>query len=734
MSEDGQQPLRRSMRLIGATPLKPMREIMPSEQMARATAAMASDRKSPISRTASRNRSRSRSGSRSGTPSRPRATTAAGGSILKTVVNAIPSDISSSDLLGDTPTARFYNRSRPTLLEDTIVAKKRSTGTTGVAVDGHQQLQQQTVKARRVTRQTSNVFLRPPDNEDEPDPSFSFMFLVKSIAMAVADLPFLILKVKTMPKRLVPLIVVLPLLAAIVYALSQLDWRITKHLGFPLRAPSTDRGQRDSHLSATHVAAVDKGLKNVRGRLAEVEAAINEARAHALGSDEFVRTNVQSMETRLTSISERQALLDARIVGLETDVRQIGSSLVEFQGLTTSMDEQKQLITAMQGQVMELQVTLNELRLATSQEALQNTVRSYLVEALPQQLLVRRAPDGSVQLDASLLRLLHDLFASRMDADGRGREVMSEHSTELAANPLDSIPSASPTVSINWQAVESLLDGKLSSLEHKVVSRDEIAGIISRKLMAELGELRRAASVERATLDGKLKVLEARLPNINDLKGEMASIIEKALISQSNNPLPDGIGMADYALESMGTRVVAAATSDTFVRPATNWLASLLNPYGYGKPPRVALTPDVSLGNCWSFSGTHGNLTIALGSPIIPTHVSLDHVAAVLGVNRSSAPRRFQVYGATGRYEKEILLGSYEYRLEGLATQTFSADFILSQPVQIVKLAILSNHGRPDYTCLYRFRVHSVVSPPGPDSSNNDGDLSERLYVHSKMQ
>lgn len=725
MSEDGQQPLRRSMRLIGATPLKPMREIMPSEQLARATATMTSDRQSPMSRAAGRNRSRSRSG----TPSRSRTIAASngggggGGSILKNVVNAIPSDISSSDLLGDTPTARFYNRPRPTILEDTIVAKRRSASTTSATADGHQQ---QTVKARRVTRQTSNVFLRSPDGEDDPDSSSPFIFLLKSVLMAAVDFPLLMLKTRKMPKRLVPLIIGVPLMAAIVYALSQLDWRITEHLSFPLRVPSTDRGQRDLHLSDTHLVAVDKGIKNIKGRLAEVEAAINEARAHALGSDEFVRTNVQSMETRITGISERQALLDARIAGLETDVRQIGSSLVEFQGLAITMDEQKQIIADMQRQVMELQVTLNDLRLATSQEALQNIVRSYLAEALPQQLLVRRAPDGSVQLDTSLLRLLHDLFASRIDSGGRDRERVSEESTELVARTSDPMPAASPTVSINWQAVESLLDGKLSSLEHKVVSRDEVAGIISKRLMTELGELRRAASMERVSLDGKLKVLEARLLNINDLRGEMARIVEKALIDRSNEPLPDGTGMADYALESMGTRVVAAATSDTFVRPATNWLASLLNPYGYGRPPRVALTPDVSLGNCWSFAGTCGNLTITLGSPVIPTHFSLDHAAAVLGVNRSSAPRRFQVYGATARHEKEVLLGSYEYRLEGPATQTFAADFILSQPVQIAKLAILSNHGRPDYTCLYRFRVHSVIIPPGVGGNAQD-NLSERL-------
>lgn len=58
-----------------------------------------------------------------------------------------------------------------------------------------------------------------------------------------------------------------------------------------------------------------------------------------------------------------------------------------------------------------------------------------------------------------------------------------------------------------------------------------------------------------------------------------------------------------------------------------------------------------------------------------------------------------------------VLFGEYEYRDNGGALQYFAVQNVdIRRPFEIVELRIETNHGQPDYTCLYRFRVHG--KPP----------------------
>lgn len=59
-------------------------------------------------------------------------------------------------------------------------------------------------------------------------------------------------------------------------------------------------------------------------------------------------------------------------------------------------------------------------------------------------------------------------------------------------------------------------------------------------------------------------------------------------------------------------------------------------------------------------------------------------------------------------YEPEPL-GVFEYLESGTSLQYFQADKTSSKRAyNIVELRIESNHGNPNYTCLYRFRVHGI--------------------------
>ncbi|XP_072567967.1 SUN domain-containing protein 1 isoform X6 [Paramormyrops kingsleyae] len=192
-------------------------------------------------------------------------------------------------------------------------------------------------------------------------------------------------------------------------------------------------------------------------------------------------------------------------------------------------------------------------------------------------------------------------------------------------------------------------------------------------------------------------------------KEEVQQIVQNALRLYSQ----DQTGLVDYALESGGGSILGTRCSETYeTRSALMSLFGLPLWY-FTQSPRVVIQPDVHPGNCWPFKGSKGFLVIRLSRKIIPTAFSLEHLAKALSPlgNLSSAPRHFEVYGLENELQDEgILLGKYTYEEDGESLQTFLTSEQIEQAFQIIELQVLSNWGHPDYTCLYRFRVHGEPS------------------------
>jgi len=96
---------------------------------------------------------------------------------------------------------------------------------------------------------------------------------------------------------------------------------------------------------------------------------------------------------------------------------------------------------------------------------------------------------------------------------------------------------------------------------------------------------------------------------------------------------------------------------------------------------------------------------------MIPSSFSIDHTPARSAFSTTSAPRRVRVFLLplnAPNASAEVLAADFEYRLEGGArhVQTFEARKGLEVVARAVRVEVLSNHGNPDFTCLYRVRVH----------------------------
>ncbi|XP_076996503.1 SUN domain-containing protein 1 isoform X2 [Tamandua tetradactyla] len=171
----------------------------------------------------------------------------------------------------------------------------------------------------------------------------------------------------------------------------------------------------------------------------------------------------------------------------------------------------------------------------------------------------------------------------------------------------------------------------------------------------------------------------------------------------------DKTGMVDFALESGGGSILSTRCSETY-----ETRTALISLFGvplwyFSQSPRVAIQPDIYPGNCWAFKGSQGYLVVRLSMTVRPTMFTLEHIPRTLSPTGSitSAPKDFAVYGLENEYQEEgLLLGQFMYDQDGESLQMFP---VLKRPekaFQIVELRISSNWGHPEYTCLYRFRVH----------------------------
>ncbi|XP_044085344.1 SUN domain-containing protein 2 isoform X2 [Neovison vison] len=239
-------------------------------------------------------------------------------------------------------------------------------------------------------------------------------------------------------------------------------------------------------------------------------------------------------------------------------------------------------------------------------------------------------------------------------------------------------------------------------------------GLLQREEMqAQLQELERKILAHVAEMQGKSAREAAASLGLTLQKEGVIGVTEEQVQRIVNQALKryseDRIGMVDYALESGGASVISTRCSETY-ETKTALLSLFGIPLWYhSQSPRVILQPDVHPGNCWAFQGPQGFAVVRLSARIRPTAVTLEHVPKSLSPNStiSSAPKDFSIFGFDEDLQHEgTLLGQFTYDQDGEPIQTFYFQDPKMATYQVVELRISTNWGHPEYTCIYRFRVH----------------------------
>ncbi|XP_042332865.1 SUN domain-containing protein 3 isoform X6 [Sceloporus undulatus] len=124
------------------------------------------------------------------------------------------------------------------------------------------------------------------------------------------------------------------------------------------------------------------------------------------------------------------------------------------------------------------------------------------------------------------------------------------------------------------------------------------------------------------------------------------------------------------------------------------------------------IQPNYYPGNCWPFPGNRGEIVVRLAKEIIPRAVTIEHISKKVSPTGeiTSAPKDFVIYGLKEeKEERGTFLGQFVYDIEGDIIQTFQLKNEFPKFMGYVNLNVLNNWGHPNYTCIYRFRVHGDI-------------------------
>jgi len=233
-------------------------------------------------------------------------------------------------------------------------------------------------------------------------------------------------------------------------------------------------------------------------------------------------------------------------------------------------------------------------------------------------------------------------------------------------------------------------------------------------------------------LDGRVNsteiIIESQLPNlvesrISVLKKEMSDVIDELQSNMSNvhaslsvakkqvssmlqmelsNFSADQTGLVDWFSLALGASVLSTPNTTTFPFPSEELKIFGFSIWKVYSSPNQILKPVSKPGQCWAFVGQTGSVVIQLAKEVKMASVAIEHIRP--SPDLSSAPQKVEIFDhVLGR---SLLNFTYSISDTSSSLQIFSMTNGFLPVVSKLRFEIHSNWGHPDYTCLYRVRVH----------------------------
>lgn len=488
-------------------------------------------------------------------------------------------------------------------------------------------------------------------------------------------------------------------------------------------------------------------------RLSRVELHTKEGQK-TVDSLETQAAELRKEIARLTSqLGDKERHLQSELTALSRHLHSVDKSNTATSGAASEL---KQRIALVETTLRQTSSNLAQLQKARSESQVQHTALAdrldRLEKSLPAQMAVKRnSHSGKLEVDPTFWNELRKHVSSDGDEEQLRRQA-KEDTLALLRDPA----TLGDTQLVSRSDFAALVRGELqvlqAQLEAKFTERlTEAQGDMwerlrkTAKTYTDAGSLDRTSArfIDRLLRPGAGAVGESADVPLEGGSNAVLALIDAALERYS----ADKLARPDYALYTIGGRVVPSLTSPSYSPSQPGWLSSAVRaispiPMGAGSvPPRapvVALHPDTTPGMCWAFAGSEGQLGVALFKSIVVTDITVEHVPRSLVSDARAAPREVHAWGLMSTQEDKdtfrtylreranlpdeepmpsppeddyLYLGTMHYDASPhtRAIQTFPvppAIKALRIPTSVLRFRFVGNHGSQEFTCIYRVRVH----------------------------
>lgn len=360
-----------------------------------------------------------------------------------------------------------------------------------------------------------------------------------------------------------------------------------------------------SHSAGSHIG-INNGDKSqvLADRLSRLEASSAEERRRL--------NDVRGESAAFGQLRQDVDKVVSRVDRHDTD---IASSSSKLQSVDRIEQDLRGLRTRLDGVEAEVRNALDDGRLHKAIERI-----------LPEWMPIKRSKGGRIDIEQVFWKELKRVLVGKSEMDkavqdalaGKAIGGVSEKDLERFGDKLFEQKSAKGLIISRDQFLQAM--------------KNELEDLKERLDRAEVASPRQSSSI---TIKGDKG---------DDLVPLLHQLIDTAILKYSK----DTLATPDYALYTAGARVVPSITSDTLVVKSASrlgkWVAGSKDIEG--RAPATALHPDNSVGSCWPFNGSQGQLGVLLSRRVIMTDVTIEHAAKELSPDVRTAPKSIEVVSA----------------------------------------------------------------------------------------